>query len=117
MRSTLITRSLIRGVGIGATLTVSLLALSPGLAFAQSGTWNVDAAGNWSLGSNWDPAAVPGNAAGDVVGLTNNITAARTVTIDTTSRTVGALNITLQAVRSRFPATESRSSPGTWVPA
>ena len=93
MRSTLITRSLIRGVGIGATLTVSLLALSPGLAFAQSGTWNVDAAGNWSLGSNWDPAAVPGNAAGDVVGLTNNITAARTVTIDTTSRTVGTLTI------------------------
>ena len=36
---------------------------------------------------------MPGNAAGDVIGLTNNITAARTVTIDTTSRTVGALNI------------------------
>lgn len=93
MRSTLITRSLVRGVGIGATLAAGLLALSPGLAFAQSGTWNVDAAGNWSLGSNWDPAAVPGNAAGDVVGLTNNITAARTVTIDTTSRTVGTLTI------------------------
>ena len=93
MRSMLITRSLVRGVGIGATLAAGLLALSPGLAFAQSGTWNVDAAGNWSLGSNWDPAAVPGNAAGDVVGLTNNITAARTVTIDTTSRTVGTLTI------------------------
>jgi fibronectin-binding autotransporter adhesin len=93
MRSMLITRSLVRGVGIGATLAAGLLALSPGLGFAQSGTWNVDAAGNWSLGSNWDPAAVPGNAAGDVVGLTNNITAARTVTIDTTSRTVGTLTI------------------------
>ncbi|MEI8320104.1 MAG: autotransporter-associated beta strand repeat-containing protein, partial [Planctomycetia bacterium] len=55
--------------------------------------WNVDASGNWSLSTNWNPAAVPGNAAGDVVGLTNNITAARTVTIDTTSRTLGALNI------------------------
>ena len=93
MRSTLITRSLVRGVGIGATLAAGLLALSPGLAFAQSGTWNVDASGDWSLGSNWDPAVVPGNAAGDVVGLTNNITAARTVTIDTTSRTVGTLTI------------------------
>jgi len=93
MLSTLITRSLVRGVGIGATLAAGVLALSPRLAFAQSGTWNVDASGNWSLGSNWDPAAVPGNAAGDVVGLTNNITAARTVTIDTTSRTVGTLNI------------------------
>ena len=93
MLLTLITRSLVQGVGIGATLAVGLLALSPGRAFAQSGTWNVDAAGNWSLGTNWNPAAVPGNAAGDVIGLTNNITAARTVTIDTTSRTVGALNI------------------------
>ena len=93
MLTTSITRSLVRGVGIGATLAVGLLALSPGRAFAQSGTWNVDAAGNWSLGTNWNPAAVPGNAAGDVIGLTNNITAARTVTIDTTSRTVGALNI------------------------
>ena len=93
MRSTLINRSLVRGVGIGATLAAALLALSPGLAFAQSGTWNVDAAGNWSLGSNWLSGTVPGNAAGDVVGLTNNITAARTVTIDTTSRTVGTLTI------------------------
>jgi fibronectin-binding autotransporter adhesin len=93
MRSTLITTSLVRGVGIGATLAAGLLALSPGLAFAQSGTWNVEASGDWSLSTNWDPAVVPGNAAGDVVGLTNNITAARTVTIDTTSRTVGTLNI------------------------
>ena len=93
MLTTSITRSLVRGVGIGATLAAGLLALSPGLAFAQSGTWNVDAAGNWSLGSNWLSGTVPGNAAGDVVGLTNNITAARTVTIDTTSRTVGTLTI------------------------
>ena len=93
MLTTSITRSLVRGVGIGATLAAGLLALSPGLAFAQSGTWNVDASGDWSLSTNWNPAAVPGNAAGDVIGLTNNITAARTVTIDTTSRTVGALNI------------------------
>ncbi len=93
MLTTSITRSLVRGVGIGATLAAGLLALSPGRAFAQSGFWNVDASGDWSLSTNWNPAAVPGNAAGDVIGLTNNITAARTVTIDTTSRTVGALNI------------------------
>jgi len=93
MLTTSITRSLVRGVWIGATLAAGILALSPGWAIAQNGTWNVDASGNWSLSTNWNPAAVPGNAAGDVVGLTNNITAARTVTIDTTSRTVGALNI------------------------
>ncbi len=93
MLTTSITRSLVRGVWIGATLTVGLLTLSPGWAFAQSGTWNNNASGNWSLGSNWLSGTVPGNAAGDVVGLTNDITAARTVTIDTTSRTVGTLTI------------------------
>src|ERR1035437_10218304 len=62
-------------------------------AQAASGTWNVNAAGNWSTAGNWTPAAVPGTAAGDTVGLTFNITAARTVTINTTSRTVGTLNI------------------------
>ena len=62
-------------------------------AQAASGTWNVNAAGNWSTAGNWTPAAVPGTAAGDTVGLTFNITAARTVTIDATSPTVGTLNI------------------------
>jgi autotransporter-associated beta strand protein len=77
------------------TITL-LLALSYGAATsarADSGNWNVNAAGNWSAAANWSPAAVPGTAAGDVVGLTYDITAARTVTIDTTSRTVGTLNI------------------------
>lgn len=55
--------------------------------------WNVDASGNWSASGNWTPAIVPGIAAGDTVGLTYNITAARTVTMDTASRTVGTLNI------------------------
>ena len=49
-------------------------------------------AGNWSTGP-WNPVAVPGITAGDVVNLQLNITAARTITIDTTSRSVGDLNI------------------------
>lgn len=60
---------------------------------AANGNWNVDAAGNWSAAANWTPAAVPGTTAGDVVSFINDITAARTVTIDTTSRRVGDLNI------------------------
>ena len=32
-----------------------------------SGDWNIDADGNWNTPSNWNPAAVPGTAAGDVV--------------------------------------------------
>jgi autotransporter-associated beta strand protein len=73
-----------------------LLALAFGaatVARADSGTWNVNAAGNWSAATNWNPAVVPGIAAGDIVGLTFDITAARTITIDATSRTVGTLNI------------------------
>lgn len=67
--------------------------LSGSSAYAGSGNWNADASDNWSVATRWNPTAVPGTTAGDVVSLTNNITAARTVTINTTSRTVGALNI------------------------
>ena len=68
--------------------------LAPTSIFAASGDWNVDNLGSWSLATNWSSnPVVPGTLAGDVVGLTNNITVNRTVTIDTTSRTVGTLNI------------------------
>jgi autotransporter-associated beta strand protein len=70
----------------------SLLAAS--FANAGSGNWAVDNAGNWSTASNWSSnPTVPGTVAGDVIGLNNNISAARAVTIDTTSRTAGTLNI------------------------
>ncbi len=80
-------------------LTSSIAALaaiavfSPSSADAASGAWNVDAAGNWGTTTNWNPAAIPGTAAGDVITLGNGITAARIVTIDTTSRSAGDLNI------------------------
>ena len=53
-------------------------------------SWTVDAAGNWSTGANWTVA--PGNAAGDIINLRNNITAGRTITMDTVG-TAGILNI------------------------
>ena len=63
-------------------------------AHAVGGNWNVNAAGNWSTATNWSSnPTVPGTAAGDVINLQFNITAARTVTIDTTSRRAGDLNI------------------------
>ncbi len=64
-------------------------------AHATSGNWNTNATGIWSDAANWNPAVVPGTSAGDVVGLTFNIDAARTNTIDgaVASRTVGTLNI------------------------
>ena len=53
-------------------------------------SWTVDAAGNWSTGTNWNVA--PGNLPGDIINLRNNITAARTITMDTVG-TAGILNI------------------------
>jgi fibronectin-binding autotransporter adhesin len=61
---------------------------------AASGAWTNDAASVWSAATNWSSnPTVPGTAAGDTVGLTFDISANRTVTIDTTSRIVGTLNI------------------------
>ena len=71
----------------------AIAAFPPSPASAASGSWNVDAAGNWGTATNWSPAAIPGTAVGDVINLQNAITVARTVTIDTTSRTAGDLNI------------------------
>lgn len=62
-------------------------------AQAAGGSWNVDADGTWNTPSNWNPVAVPGTTAGDVVGLNFDIaTADTTVTIDTVVR-LGTLNI------------------------
>src|SRR5687768_9731425 len=55
-------------------------------------TWNTNVNGNWGTAGNWTPASVP-NASGATANLTFNATGTRTVTIDTTSRTVGILNI------------------------
>ena len=69
---------------------MAVLTLLPALqALAIDSSWNVDAAGNWSTATNWT-AGVP-NAVDDIARLTYNITAARTVTIDGSSRTVGSL--------------------------
>ncbi len=74
-----------------ATLAVGIAAPS---AMAVSGNWTNNASSVWSAATNWNSnPTVPGTVAGDTVGLTFDITTARTVTIDTTSRTIGTLNI------------------------
>lgn len=61
---------------------------------AASGDWVNNAASIWSAATNWSSnPTVPGTAAGDTVGLAFDITTNRTVTIDTTSRIVGTLNL------------------------
>ena len=78
---------------IAHAVIVAVFALIQPVAQAAGGSWILDADGSWSTDSNWSLGAVPGTAAGDVVALTNNISDPRTVTLDGTSRTVGALFI------------------------
>jgi autotransporter-associated beta strand protein len=60
-------------------------------ATANAATWNVDNSGNWGTAGNWS-GAVP-DAAGATAELTYDITAARTVTINISSRILGKLTI------------------------
>jgi autotransporter-associated beta strand protein len=79
------------GITNDTTWTFSTLLAPPII----DGSWNVDSSGLWSLAGNWlsNPVnQIPG-IEGSTVSLNNNITAARTVTIDGTSRVVGTLNI------------------------
>jgi len=57
---------------------------------SATNTWNVDAAGNWTTTTNWNPNANP-NGAGVSVNFGAAITADRTVTLDN-NRTVGYVN-------------------------
>ena len=75
-------------------LAIAALAIT-GIASAASGDWSHDGTNNnWSTATSWSSnPTVPGTDAGDVITFTNNITAARAITIDTTPRTVGSLTI------------------------
>jgi autotransporter-associated beta strand protein len=75
-----------------AALAMGVIAFSAEQSGAANGTWKSDLSGNWSDTTKWTPAAIPGGI-GSIVSLTSNITANRTVTIDTTSATVGSLSM------------------------
>ncbi|MBM4018991.1 MAG: hypothetical protein FJ288_11800, partial [Planctomycetes bacterium] len=75
---------------LAAAVALSLPALVRP-ATATDSSWNANADGNWSDPTKWT-AGVP-DAMDDIARLTYNITAARTVTIDSVARTVGALYI------------------------
>jgi fibronectin-binding autotransporter adhesin len=78
----------------------SLLAISS--ASAATGTWNVDANGLWSAAGNWTPGVADG--AGFIANFTNNITADRTVSLDS-DRTINRVNF----------ADSTTSSAGSWI--
>lgn len=78
-----------RGVGLAGLAWWLFAACVPGTALAQTrGTWNVDADGLWSGSSNWLNNTIAGGVSGTAT-FANNITATRTVTLDT-SRSLGS---------------------------
>lgn len=48
---------------------------------AADGSWNVDANGNWTAPGNWLGGIIP-NGVGDVASFTNDLSAARTITLN-----------------------------------
>lgn len=62
--------------------------LATQVAHAQTSTWNVDADGLWSAPGNWSSGVA--NGSGSTANFTNNITADRTVSLDS-ARTLGSL--------------------------
>ncbi len=74
-------------------LVVSMALCGSHSAIAANGSWTLNNSGNWSLGTNWAGGTIA-DGQGSVADFTTpNITSNRTVTIDTTSRTVGVLRI------------------------
>lgn len=77
------------------------LAVSAVPAMATIGTWNTDAAGNWTTAASWT-GGIP-DAAGDTANLTHDITASRAISL-TGNKTVGTLNIGDSATAGVAPA-------------
>ena len=75
-----------------AALLATAAVFTPAASRAASGAWNITTGGGWGTAANWNPAAVPGSAAGDVITIGTNIIAAGTITLDA-NRTVGTLNV------------------------
>jgi PEP-CTERM motif len=90
-------------------------------AYAASSSWNVDAAGNWSLVSNWADSVIPGATSGttstDVATFGRSILgASRIVTFDTAYNLGGITFDNASAVANRV-FTVSASTLGSVTPA
>ncbi|MFM7183125.1 MAG: hypothetical protein ACKO2G_16905, partial [Verrucomicrobiales bacterium] len=78
-------------------------ALTTTHAQAADGTWNVDANGNWSTTTNW-LSEIVADGSGSAANFTNDITADRTVTLDS--------NRTLTSI---VFGDSDTSSAGSWI--
>ena len=73
---------------IAATLALIGAAQS---SHAANGNWTATVGGAWGTAASWSSnPTIPGSAAGDVININSNITAAAAITLDA-SRTVGTL--------------------------
>ena len=79
------------------------LALLVNHATAVTGTWNVDANGLWSLDTNWASSVIADDLL-STANFTNNITADRTVSLDS-DRTINRVNF----------SDSDTSSAGSWI--
>lgn len=75
-----------------STAILSFLFAALPIRAQVDGSWKTDGNGDWSNAANWVSGTVPGGAE-SIVNFTNDITGHSNVTIDTTSRTVGVLNV------------------------
>ncbi|MGC3968296.1 MAG: hypothetical protein QM775_13265 [Pirellulales bacterium] len=86
-------RNLLRRAGhqlvVYSAVVATLVVGTP--AAAAEGFWNVDAAGNWNAGGNWAGGVIP-NGVDDIANFRNDITANRTVTLNTPV-TLGGLRL------------------------
>src|SRR5437588_34945 len=83
------------GIGcVAAALAVAFLCcLTSRPIFAASGTWSSSTSGNWSDTTKWTGGVIADGAGSTGNFNTVNLNPGITVTIDTTSRTLGILNI------------------------
>ena len=75
-----------------ASAIVLIIIATPASIMAQSGSWNVDADGNWSDSANWLDGIIANETGNTADFSVTPITAERTVTLDT-SRAIGTINI------------------------
>jgi fibronectin-binding autotransporter adhesin len=91
----------------------SLVISSTGAVKAADGTWKTTG-GNWSEAANSWVNSTVADGAGSTANLTNDISANASVTIDTTSRTLGVLNIGDTDATNNFTLSQSGAATLTF---
>ena len=75
-----------------AIFVLAFFAVGQAWAASTNGIWTLNNAGFWSAPANWYTGAIA-DGPGATGSFTNTITASRIITIDTTARTLGTLNL------------------------